>query len=211
MSCWAPSPKNYPPLKSRAFKDVFILFSLFWTQQGCPLKNTSANRSVGKSFARKCLINHSVLLTFGWKNDDFTKALNQNHSNQHELPLVSQGLLPQLLTTCCWEFQGFCNKTSLSQQNSLRFVLWKLRALPHPIMFPLQVDEHYNHSCRAHHQHSFKESIIWQGLPKNGNSVPNWKHFQISAASSPPGFKKTIPLFIPRSLGIAECELQELV
>lgn len=176
------NPKTYPPLKSRAFKDVFILFSLFWTQQACLLNNVSANRGIGKSFAGKCLINHSVLLSFGWKNDDFTKALNKNHSNRHELPLVSQGLLPQLLITWCWGFLGSCNKTSLSQQNSLRFVLWKLWPLLHPIMFPLQIPEHYKHSCCAHHEHSFKESIIWQGLPKNGNAVPNWKHFQISAA-----------------------------
>lgn len=78
-------------------------------------------------------------------------------------------------------------------------------------MFPLQIDEHYKHSCYAHHQHSLKEWTIWQGLPRNGDAVPNWKYFRISAASNPPGFKKKISVFIPRSLEIAECELQELV
>lgn len=38
------------------------------------------------------------------------------------------------------------------------------------------------------------EAIIWQGLPKNCDAVPNWKYFQISAASKPPGFKKKISL-----------------
>lgn len=36
------------------------------------------------------------------------------------------------------------------------------------------------------------EAIIWQGLPKNCDAVPNWKYFQISAASKPPGFRKKI-------------------
>lgn len=56
-----------------------------------------------------------------------------------------------------------------------------------------------------------KRQLFDKVYPKNGDAVPNWKYFQISAASSPPGFKKKISLFIPRSLGIAECELQELV
>lgn len=64
---WAPSPKTYPPLKSRAFRDVFILFSLFCTWKTCPLRNASANRGIGKSFARKCLISHLIPLSFGWK------------------------------------------------------------------------------------------------------------------------------------------------
>lgn len=63
-------------------------------------------------------------------------------------------------------------------------------------MFLLQIDEIANIIAVLFSIAALTEATIWQGLSKNRGAVPNWKYFQISSASKPPGVRRKDPFHL---------------